>query len=413
MSSSRRSSRPGSAVEAPLQPRHRRRLAELFHVWEVRNGSRAAELNMPAAVYIETHGGTGVAGSDDHAGVDIGRTFTETPPVSTPEEFLRHVRAGDAVARGDEGSAAKWAHSAIALAVRSLTEDEWEDESQPAASSASRPGAAGSWAGRPELDAEVVLKMSERIVHEGGERRGEIGGDLGPDDARALLGAWLETVGLEARGAELIEMIQADDFSHAGLYRRARPAHEAGPAEGGGGALDAAANGAGYAKALRSLLESCVPVVPYVPAATFLGREKAKLRTREGPRRVALVVDAAGSMHGVTPTIEQIRRRGVPGFDVEVIGTDPNVDRRLPAAAEVEVPFYAGLRVGVPSVAALAETIAEGRYDLLHLASPGPAGVAAAACARIGAVPVVGSYHTELATYAALRSGDAAVAQGM
>ena len=49
---------------------------------------------MPAAVYIETHGGTGIGGSDDHAGVDIGRTFTETPAAATPEEFLRHIRAG-------------------------------------------------------------------------------------------------------------------------------------------------------------------------------------------------------------------------------------------------------------------------------------------------------------------------------
>ena len=73
---------------------------------------------MPAAVYIETHGGTGVGGSDDHAGVDIGRTFTETPPASTPEEFLAHIRAG--ARRGEaatQGSAAKWAHSAMALAV--------------------------------------------------------------------------------------------------------------------------------------------------------------------------------------------------------------------------------------------------------------------------------------------------------
>ena len=71
---------PFFAVAAPLSPRHRRRLAELFRVWETRNGSRARELNMPAAVYIETHGGTGIGGSDDHAGVDIGRTWTETPP---------------------------------------------------------------------------------------------------------------------------------------------------------------------------------------------------------------------------------------------------------------------------------------------------------------------------------------------
>ena len=37
-------------VAAPLTRRHRRRLAELFPIWEVRNGSRAAELNMPAGI---------------------------------------------------------------------------------------------------------------------------------------------------------------------------------------------------------------------------------------------------------------------------------------------------------------------------------------------------------------------------
>ncbi len=79
---------------------------------------------MPAAVYIETHGGIGIGGSDDHAGVDIGRTFTETPPASTPEQFLRHIREGHAETRGDQGSAAKWAHSALALATRTLISSE-------------------------------------------------------------------------------------------------------------------------------------------------------------------------------------------------------------------------------------------------------------------------------------------------
>src|SRR5204863_9938446 len=85
---------PFYAVEAPLLPRHRRRLAQLFGVWEVRNGSRARELNAPADVYIETHGGIGIGGSDDHAGVDIGRTWTETPAGATWEQFLAHVRPG-------------------------------------------------------------------------------------------------------------------------------------------------------------------------------------------------------------------------------------------------------------------------------------------------------------------------------
>src|SRR3984885_9679716 len=53
---------PFFPVAAPLTRRHRRRLAELFPIWEVRNGSRAAELNMPAAVYVDTNGGTGIGG---------------------------------------------------------------------------------------------------------------------------------------------------------------------------------------------------------------------------------------------------------------------------------------------------------------------------------------------------------------
>ena len=104
-------------------PRHRRRLARLFPVWETRNGSRAKELNMPAAIYIETHGGTGVGGSDDHAGVDIGRTFTETPPASTPEEFLRRIRRGEAERarrpgqRGQVGALGDGARRALARAA--------------------------------------------------------------------------------------------------------------------------------------------------------------------------------------------------------------------------------------------------------------------------------------------------------
>ncbi len=53
---------PFYAVEAPLTARHRRRLAQLFPIWETRNGSRAKELNLPAFVYIETHGGTAIGG---------------------------------------------------------------------------------------------------------------------------------------------------------------------------------------------------------------------------------------------------------------------------------------------------------------------------------------------------------------
>ena len=159
--------------------------------------------------------------------------------------------------------------------------------------------------------------------------------------------------------------------------------------------------------AIGGLFEALLPAVPYAPPTVFLGAEKAKLAERSGERpRVALIADGIEAMHGVTHTIEQIRERGVPGFEVEVVGTDPGVDRRLPAATSLRVPFYEGMTLGVPGLPDLAETLAEGRYDLVHVTAPGPAGVAAALLGRVSGTPLVASYHTELAAYAGLRSGD-------
>ncbi|MCW3016926.1 MAG: glycosyltransferase [Solirubrobacterales bacterium] len=391
---------PFYAVQAPLTPRHRRRLAQLFPVWETRNGSRARELNMPAAIYIETHGGIGIGGSDDHAGVDIGRTFTETPAAATWQEFLANIRAGRACARGEQGSAEKWAHAAMGLATRALGR-----------------GDDGPEAARP--NPQAVLTMVERIMREGDARSGAIGADLGPEDARALLRSWMGALDLNLNEDELLAYLQAEDFGHADLFRRARRKHERklaaavqdivtmtlkGPQ---GGPFSPNPAGADYMGAAMGLFDACIAAIPYAPAAAFLGKEKGKLVSREGePLRVALVADGVGGMHGVTHTLDEIRERGVPGFEVEVVGTDHNVDRRLSAVAEVDIPFYAGLKVGVPSLPAIVETLAEGRYDVVHLCSPGPAGVAAAIIARMMDLPVVGSYHTELAAYAGLRTAD-------
>ncbi len=378
---------PFYAVEAPLTPRHRRRLSELFPIWETRNGSRAKELNLPAFVYIETHGGTAIGGSDDHAGVDIGRTFTETPKAATPAEFLAHIRAGRAASHGAQGSAPKWTHAAMSLAIRSLGRDQQAAPPDPAA----------------------VLKMVERVMREGDVRHGSVANDLGPEDARALLRAWLASMDLEMDEQELLHALQEGELSHPDLFRRARRIHERRLAETVHeivGQTDAPA--LDLPKAFRGLFDACIPAIPYAAASAFLGREKLKLTRSDGDRpRVALVADGLGGMHGVTHTIQQIRDRGVPGFEVEVIGTDADVDRRLSAVAEVDIPFYEGLKIGVPSVPAITDALAEGRYDLIHLVSPGPAGIGAWLLARVLELPVLGSYHTELAAYAGLRSGQA------
>ncbi len=383
---------PFFAVGAPLTARHRRRLAQLFPVWETRNGSRAKELNLPAYVYIETHGGTAIGGSDDHAGIDIGATFTQSPASATPAEFLAHLRRGDVEAHGAQGSAAKWAHAAIALAIRAHGETDGEPAPNPGA----------------------VLRIIERIMSEGEVRSGRTRTDLGAGDARALLQAWQESMDLGLPPAGILRALQDGELSHPDLMRRSRRIHERALRDAVDELREAVSAGSGdLLGPAGSLFAACIPTIPYAVSSAFLGREKLRLTRADGDRpRVALVADGLGSMHGVTAAIAQIRERGVPGHDVEVIGTDADVDRRLSAVTEIEVPFYPGLRIGVPGLPAIVEALAEGRYDLVHLVSPGPAGIGAALLARALQLPVLGSYHTELATYAGVRSGSGAL-QGL
>ena len=226
---------------------------------------------MPAAVYIETHGGTGIGGSDDHAGVDIGRTFTETPPASTPEEFLAHVREGTPRPRGEQGSAAKWAHAALALAARARR----------------RRGERRS-RGRRRRDWSSAGRAGRRRRRR--PRRRRSGGGLGPSTpARCCAPGSSGSTSRRGDPATLIELMQADDFSHADLYRRARRVHERRLRDGGAtaaAARDAAASGS--RRRLRALFEACVAGDP-LRAGDDLPR-RARRRSsaaRDGePRRV-------------------------------------------------------------------------------------------------------------------------------
>ncbi len=377
---------PFYAVAAPLAARHRRRLAQLFPIWETRNGSRAKELNLPAFVYIETHGGTAIGGTDDHAGVDIGRTYTETPRAATTEDFLAHIRAGRASTHGDQGSAAKWTHAAMALAIRALGD--------------------GQTTRRP--DPGAVLKIVERVLGEGNVRAGESQSDLGPEDALAFLRAWMDTMELGMDERQLLTQLQDGELGHPDLARRARRIHERELARVVHETVAVFEEGRvpELMRTATQLFDACLPAIPYAAAGAFLGREKQKLTRGDGDRpRVALVADGLSSMHGVTHTIKQIRERGVPGFEVEVIGTDADVDRRLSAVAEIDIPFYKGMKIGVPTVPGIVDALAEGRYDLVHVVSPGPAGAAAWLVSKVLELPLLGSYHTELAAYAGMRSG--------
>jgi hypothetical protein len=111
--------------------------------------------------------------------------------------------------------------------------------------------------------------------------------------------------------------------------------------------------------------------------------------------------------------------------DVLVYGLDAEVHREAQArrgdahelvaylrkVATLAVPLYDGLVLSVPSLLDVLEHVAEEDYDVLHVATPGPLGLAALVAGVVLSVPVVGAYHTEFGAYAEALSGDAFVAE--
>ena len=168
-------------------------------------------------------------------------------------------------------------------------------------------------------------------MREGDARRGAIGADLGPDDARALLRAWLDAVDLRLDERELLALPAGTRTSATPTSAAARGARTSASSRGAvdGVAVAAATTGGDLGAARGRPLRRLRRRDPLRARGRLpRPREGASSCTHEGePLRVALVADAVGAMHGVTHTLDEIRERGVPGFEVEVVGTDANVDR--------------------------------------------------------------------------------------
>lgn len=71
----------------------------------------------------------------------------------------------------------------------------------------------------------------------------------------------------------------------------------------------------------------------------------------------------------------------------------------------VPIPFYGEMRMYLPRLREYVARAREDRIDVIHLTTPGPVGLAALYVAWKLQLPMVGSFHTDLAAYTSLLSG--------
>lgn len=132
--------------------------------------------------------------------------------------------------------------------------------------------------------------------------------------------------------------------------------------------------------------------------------------------RVALFTDTFFEINGAARTLRQVASRahqfGV-ALDVYTYGPEAKTSKESEATVfqfnnRLAVRYYEGLRFEVIPDFRIRRTFTEqmrrAPYQLVHLATPGSIGLVGRAFAKQFRLPQIGTYHTHLADYSAMRS---------
>jgi glycosyltransferase involved in cell wall biosynthesis len=364
----------------PLTPSHVERLLLLFGVWEGRNGARPRESNLLAcriataatppylAKLADRHGIPPqhdrialTGGSDDHGALDVATTWTEASG-STSEAFLRAVCAGEGMPSGEHGSATKLAHAVGALMLNAYRRR-----------GGSLPAPLGGNVERlfDEDSADAALRHAEidAVVSFASRTLAE----------RARTGA-LALEALPTLGPRLGAFLLAGALEAPFL---ASLRHQA------GGRSELAAIEAGFFPA---------PHAPADPRALLFSDTFDETNGVAGTMR-RLAHEAGAGELPVQIVLSSHDRSERPG----VLSFAPDWSMPIPGHEEIELRF--------PALTEVLARVERGQPNLIHVATPGPVGLCGLAAAKILGLPLVGSYHTELAPYALHVTRDLLVAE--
>lgn len=114
-------------------------------------------------------------------------------------------------------------------------------------------------------------------------------------------------------------------------------------------------------------------------------------------------------VNGVTTTLSAVLQHAPQGLSLRVY-TSATLGVNEPQylalrSIGVPIPYYSEMRIYLPRLRALMKHARQDRIDVIHLTTPGPIGLAALYVAWRLRLPMVGSFHTDLAAYTRMLSG--------
>ena len=142
---------------------------------------------------------------------------------------------------------------------------------------------------------------------------------------------------------------------------------------------------------------------PFVQAAVPV---PPRGRWGDGPR-IGLFVDSPDHLSGVARTLGNWQREADrTGVALHMHGTAPRPTGGgpmtvFPAVGTFGMTAYDGLHLHVPPLRDVVRYVRQAEFDVLHLSTPGPMGLAGLLAARLNGRPVVSTFHTHFPSYAA------------
>lgn len=426
---------------------HVERAALLFKGFEVRNGAHANTLNSAIARFIDgltpgrvhrlvdEHGieplwpriweKARTGGSDDHALLNAGRTWTAVPleqgeTIADPREFLRRVMNGSGRAGGIGGHSALLAHQLAAVGAHYYADRLHEQRSPTGRYLGSKLlKFAGVKADRPSKWRVAAYKATSRMWQPGRKSRSL-------PITRALRG-------------EVSQLLE----KYPGLHERLDPA-----SWGAGAAVAQHEEMAAFTQDLMEALGRAMTPglvrsfrkrdparisehlmsytilqlaqLPYLVGLFHQNKERnfverfehettepgAGISVVERPMRVSLFTDTIADINGVCRFIQNVAQRAnESGRDLQVITSTrlacpdlPNIYNFDPVFA-IKMPKYDNLDLCLPPLLRILRHIDQHQPDVIHISTPGPVGCIGFLAAKMLRIPVLGVYHTDFPAY--------------
>lgn len=356
------------------------KLVLLFDNWEVINGTRGEGVRYVEEAIARAYDGwdriyqlaekhrvepqrireriSFTAGSDDHGGMDVGRTWTAVEGATSKEEFLRGL---------------------------------WEGKTQ---------------VGTEDLGEQRLLNMIGRVGYDFLKRKNHIPSEIKPLTDYIFMHSDNPTVGFLIRNflgirAERTDMLKEVMKALPSLALE-RLIKSPSPQTIGELCLSLVAHGfPAFLKYAQRREEEKIKE---------LGKEFGITKTR--PPKVAYITDTYHHINGVARSAKLVRQIAMEEdlpFTVLISSSSIREEEsliNLRPMVEIPTPFYEELKMGFPNFLDLVDLLEKEGFTQVHIATPGPLGLLSLLAGKLLGLRITFAFHTDIPTYARTYTGD-------